>query len=96
MTVATAPNIASMFHLSESDLWREALVSLLREKKRQTLQLRLEILSRYRVGSIQELETAIAQGTVSEHPTWEDLIVAENLGLRLDEIDAHLADLRRA
>ncbi|MBX7234747.1 MAG: hypothetical protein K1X65_10205 [Caldilineales bacterium] len=96
MTIATAPNVAAMLQLSESDLWREALASLLREKKRQILQLRLEILSRYGVGSIEELETAIELGEVGEHPTWEDLIVAENLGLRLEEIDVHLADLRRA
>jgi hypothetical protein len=30
-----------------------------------------------------------------EHPAWEDLIVAENLSARLEELDVHLDDLRR-
>ena len=43
MTVASIPNIAASFNLSESELYQQALVSFLREKKRQVLQARLEI-----------------------------------------------------
>jgi hypothetical protein len=31
---------------------------------------------------------------VVEHPAWEDLIVAENLAARLEELDAQLASLQ--
>lgn len=96
MTVATVPSIAASFNLSESELYQQALVSFLREKKRQVLQARLEILARYRADSLAALQTMIAEGAVAEHPAWEDLIVAENLTASLEELDVHLADLRKA
>ena len=43
-----------------------------------------------------DLESKIAQGDVPEHPAWEDLIVAENLAARLEELDAYLDHLRGA
>ena len=96
MTVITATKIAASFELTESDLFQRALVSFLREKKRQVLQLKLEILARYGADSIADLESKITQGSVVEHPAWEDLIVAENLTTRLEELDAYLADLQGA
>lgn len=86
--------IAGFLELSEADLSRQALISLLHEKKRQILQLRLDILSRYGASSVADLESKITQGTVVEHPAWEDLIVAENLSVRLENLDAYLEDLR--
>ena len=44
--------------------------------------------------SFSDLESRIVQGSVAEHPAWEDLIVAENLAARLEELDAYLADLQ--
>jgi uncharacterized protein YbbK (DUF523 family) len=73
--------------LAESDLFQQALASLLREKKRQVLQHRLDILARYDAASFTDLESRIARGVVVEHPAWEDLIVAENLTARLEELD---------
>jgi len=54
------------------------------------------MLARYQADSIDELETKIAQGTVAEHPAWEDLIVVENLGARVEGLDAHLNTLHNA
>ena len=54
----------------------------------------LEILGQYGVNSVAGLEAKIAQGEVVEHPAREDLIVAENLVARLEELDAYLADLQ--
>ncbi len=96
MTVVSATKIAASFGLSEGDLYREALISFLREKKREVLQTQLEILARYGVTSVAELEAKITHGDVAEHPAWEDLIVAENLAARLEELDAYLADLQGA
>ena len=94
MVIAT--RIAESFGLSENDLYQHALKSFLLEKKRQVLQQKLEILARYGVNSIDELESKITQGEVREHPAWEDLIVAENLTANLEELDAYLADLQDA
>jgi hypothetical protein len=93
---ATASQIASSLGLSESELSRQALVSFLREQKRQVLQLRLDILTRYGADSLADLESKIARGDVVEHPAWEDLIVSENLGARLEELDAYLDRLQDA
>lgn len=92
MTVATI-EIAQYLGLSEPELMRRALRSFLQEQRRAVLQTRLEILARYRADSIADLEEKIARGDAVEHPGWEDLIVAENLGARLEEIDAYLRDL---
>ncbi len=94
MTAISVTKIATSLGLTEGELIRQALASLLREKKRQVLQLQLEILARYGAESIADLEAKIAQGLVAEHPAWEDLIVAENLSARLEELDAYLADLQ--
>jgi hypothetical protein len=85
----------NLSELSESELHRQALASFLRERKRQVLQARLEILARYRAQSAANLQTMIAEGSVAEHPAWEDLIVAENLAASLEELDSHPASLRR-
>ena len=76
---ATASQIASALGLSEDELSRQALISFLRDQKRQTLQLHLGILARYGTQSLADLEAKIAQGAVVEHPAWEDLIVVERL-----------------
>jgi hypothetical protein len=90
----TSTQIATLFGVSEDELSRQALVSLLREKKREILQLRLDLLTRYGAESVADLEAKIAKGAVVEHPAWEDLIAAENLGSRLEELDAYLDRLR--
>ncbi|HBY93861.1 MAG: hypothetical protein M5U01_29590 [Ardenticatenaceae bacterium] len=79
MAVAAMTEIAASLGLTENELFHQALLSFLREKKRQGLPLKLEILARYGADSITDLESKIAQGVVVEHPAWEDLIVAENL-----------------
>ncbi len=90
----TQMRVAGALGLTERELSRQALISFLREKKRQVLQARLDILARYSATSFSDLELKIAQGVVPEHPAWEDLIVAENLTARLEELNAYLDDLR--
>ncbi len=95
MTLTTTQTkIAGSLGLTESELSRQALVSFLHEQKRQVLQTRLDILIRHSADSFADLESKIRQGIVTEHPAWEDLIVAENLSTRLEELDAYLDDLQ--
>lgn len=94
--IATQTKIAASLGLTEGELFRQALISFLHEKKRQVLQHRLDVLARYGADSFQDLEFKINQGSVAEHPAWEDLIVAENLTARLEELDAYLDDLQSA
>jgi len=92
MTVATM-EIAQFLGLSESELMQRALTTFLQEQRRAVLQAKLEILARYRVRTIAELEAGITDETVAEHPGWEDLITAENLEARLEEISGYLRNL---
>lgn len=92
MSMATA-DIALSMGLSETELMHQALKNLLQEKKREVMQVRLGILGRYQVDSVADLESLIAAGQVAEHPGWEDLILAENLDARLEELNAYLRDL---
>jgi hypothetical protein len=94
-TMTASAEVAELFGLTESELFQQGLISFIREKKRQTLQLKLEILARYGALSLEDLESRIARGEVVEHPAWEDLIVAENLTTRLGELDAYLGPLQR-
>ena len=71
MTSAIATQIASSFGLSENELFEQALVSFLRDKKRQTMQIKFDILRRYGADSITDLENKIAQDVVVEHPAWD-------------------------
>jgi len=95
MAIATA-EIACALGLDEEELLHDALYSLLMDKKRQVSQTRIEILARYGATSPEDLEAKIASGQVVEHPAWEDLIVAENLTARLEEINGHIRRLREA
>lgn len=90
------PEIAASLRLTEPELLRQALLCFLQEQKRQLLHLRLETLAPYRVASAQALESAIAQGTVIEHPAWETLIVSENLDARIQVLDRYVQGLQAA
>ena len=92
--MSTMAEIAGTLNMTEDDLFRQALVSFLTEQKREILQRRLNILTRYGATSVTDLEDKIAQGDVAEHPAWEDLIVAENLAAHLEELDVYLDNLR--
>jgi len=89
-----AVEIATYMGLSEEEILRQALVVFLREKKKKIMRDRLEILARYNVTSVDELERQIATGELPEHPTWEDTIVAENLTAKVAEIDRYLRRLQ--
>jgi hypothetical protein len=98
MTVANLPaakaRIAESLGLSEDELLRQALESLLRRRKREVMQQRLDILARYSAETVQDLEFKITQGVVAEHPAWEDLITVENLDTRQREFDGYLGELQ--
>ncbi len=91
--IAATMEIARSFGLTEEELMEQAIRRFLYEKRREILQNKLEILSRYQVDSTEELEQQIATGETVEHPAWEDLITVENLNASLDELDAHLRNL---
>lgn len=69
------------------------LLALLQDKRRKIMIDKLDILARYDVASTEELEKKIKDGKIPEHPTWEDLILLENLEASLALIDEDIKAL---
>ncbi len=72
-----------------------SLIAYLNEKKRKYMEEKLEILKRYGVNSMKELEEKIRNGEVEEHPAWEDLITLENLEELIKEISDDIQRLQK-
>jgi hypothetical protein len=75
----TYKNLAPKFFLSDEQLLRDSLKSYLLARKKDFMNERFEILLRYAVTNVDELEEKIKQGALAEHPSWEDLIDFKNL-----------------
>jgi hypothetical protein len=90
---ALMDEISQFVKVDRETLITRGIASLLKERKRLVLLERLQLLARHGVRSRQELEWAIQEGKVEEHPTWEDVIVLENLDAEIARIDGYLNSL---
>ncbi|MEN8220422.1 MAG: hypothetical protein ABFS56_29555 [Pseudomonadota bacterium] len=79
-------NLAQKFVLSYEQLLRDSLKSYLLTRKQELMNERFEILSRYTITNVNELEEKIKQGILDEHPSWEDLIDLKNLETEIQGI----------
>jgi hypothetical protein len=86
-------HIAKDFGLSEDELLTKSLLEYLKSKKMDCMAEKLELLSRHGVYSASELEEAIREGRVTEHPSWEDLIAIENLEEKIKKLDKEIGDI---
>ena len=87
---ALMDEISQFVQVDRETLITRGIASLLNEKKRLMLLERLQLLARHGVRSREELEQAIQDGKAEEHPTWEDVIVLENLDAEIARIDGYL------
>jgi len=87
-------HIAKDFGVSEEELLAESLLEFLKSEKRSYMTDKLEILSKYGVHSSKELEEGIRNGDIAEHPSWEDLIVLENLEDKIKRLDKDIANIK--
>jgi hypothetical protein len=90
---ALMDEISQFVNVDRDTLIARGVASLLKEKKRQVLLERLQLLTRHGVRSRQELERAIQEGKVEEYPTWEDVILLENLDAEIARINGYLENL---
>ena len=86
-------DLAKSEHLMEDTLVREAFRALLREKRRVIRVDQLEIMKRYGVSKIEDLDDKIREGLIAESPAWEDRIALDNLDEAIKRIDHALAAL---
>lgn len=85
--------IAKDFGLSKDELLTKSLLEYLKSKKRDCMAEKLELLSRHGVYSASELEESIRADRVTEYPSWEDLIVIENLEEKIKKLDKEIGDI---
>ena len=87
-------HVADDLGVSKDELLVGGLLEYLKSKKRDCMAEKLEILSRYRnISSSKELEEAIKNDRVAEHPSWEDLIVIENLEDKIKRLDKEIGNI---
>ena len=92
-----ASTIKSVAHLSrdlgmtEETLIREGIMEYIRSRIKAGMRDRLEIMSRYQVPSLDEFEKRVQDGSIPEHPGWEDLITLENIETRVDKLKMELS-----
>jgi len=55
---------------------------------------RLEIMSKYQVSSLGEFEKRVRDGSVHEHPGWEDLIILENIENSISKLRTELSHVK--
>ncbi|MCP4267557.1 MAG: hypothetical protein GY777_18665, partial [Candidatus Brocadiaceae bacterium] len=65
----------------------------LKEKKKNFQIEKIEILARYSAETVKELQQKIKEGTVPEHPAWEDLIEIQNIEAEVKEIEGDIKTL---
>jgi hypothetical protein len=81
---------------SIEELTTSGITALLRERRRKLMLERLDILGRYNITSPGQLENNIKEGDIAEHPTWEDLILLENLEEAINLIDENINAIQKA
>lgn len=79
--------ISEKYAVSAEEFIRSGVITNLREKKRLLQIERFEILSRYQVSNVEELNQKVAEGDAPEHPGWEDLIEVKNIEQEIKEIE---------
>lgn len=88
--------LSKKYSMSKDDFIRLGSSLALKEKKKNFQMERLEILARYEVETVEELKQRIKDGSVPEHPAWEDLIEIENLEAEICEIENDIRTLQAA
>ncbi len=88
--------LSKKYSMSMDDFLKTGSHSMLKEKKVKLLNERIEILSRYSVSKIEELEKKIKKGQIQEHPGWEDLIELRNIEAEIEEINSDIHALQAA
>ncbi len=85
--------ISQKYSVSAEEFIRSGIISNLKEKQRLLRIERFEMLARYQASNVDEINQKIAEGKVSEHPGWEDLIELKNIEHEIEEIEHDIRDL---
>jgi hypothetical protein len=87
-------HVSNDLGINENVLILEGIGAYLKNRIKACMRDRLEILSRYRISSIEEFETKVNEGSIPEHPGWEDLIIVENIENSISKLKKELSNVR--
>ncbi|MBI4649331.1 MAG: hypothetical protein HY738_22715 [Bacteroidia bacterium] len=90
----TIEKLSKKYSVSHEEFIRYASTLAIKEKKRKYQIEKFEILSRYGVSALKELENKIRDGEIPEHPAWEDLIEIKNIDAEIKEIENDIRNLQ--
>ncbi|MGR3174602.1 MAG: hypothetical protein ACUZ8N_08405 [Candidatus Scalindua sp.] len=85
--------IAKKYSMSTDEFIRLGSKLALKEKKKNFQIEKIEILARYSAETVNELQQKIKEGSVPEHPAWEDLIEIQNIEAEIKEIEGYIKTL---
>jgi len=80
--------------INENVLILEGVAEYIKNRIKACMRDRLEILSRYKISSLEEFEKKVNDGSIPEHPGWEDLIIVENLENSISILKKELSNVR--
>lgn len=89
----TVETIAKKYSMSTDEFISLGSKLALKEKKKNFQIEKIEILARYSAETVNELQQKIKEGTVPEHPAWEDLIEIQNIEAEIKEIESDIKTL---
>ena len=90
-TTETIKHLSKDLGINEDALIREGIIEYLKSRIRTCMRDKIEIMSRYKISSLEDFEKKIQEGIIPEHPGWEDLIVLENLENSINKLSQKLS-----
>ncbi len=77
--IKTVKKLSKKYSMTPEEFIEYGSILALKDKRKNLQIERLEILARYKTGTVEELRKKIKNGIVPEHPAWEDLIEIKNI-----------------
>ena len=91
--LTTIETITKKYSMSTDEFISLGTKLALKDKKKNFQIEKIEILARYSTEMVNELQQKIKEGTVPEHPAWEDLIEIQNIEAEIKEIEGDIKTL---
>lgn len=95
-SIETIERLSKKYAMSPEEFIKLGSTLAMKEKKRNLQIESVEILARHEVNTVEELESKIKEGAISEHPAWEDLIELKNIEAEIREIESDIRTLQAA
>ncbi|MGR3179650.1 MAG: hypothetical protein ACUZ8E_16535 [Candidatus Anammoxibacter sp.] len=94
VNINAVEKLSKKYSMSTDEFIKLGSTLTMKEKKKNLHIERLEILARYETETVKELEGRVKDGTVPEHPAWEDLIEIKNIESAIVEIENDIRTLQ--